>query len=179
MKKFFFLTLMSACLSCEITADGEFFAHIAGTFSITIDARTLAKDLGTLGSSVSMGSFIVSITDTVTSPPTVTNKVMLYSNITDPDDNSQVQIVRQDNLDGGVPATQFPTRIDVSIEDDRDINGALNATAITNNQSIRDRLTTGGTITNEEHTLTFTAAAHDGTKEGNYRTTIYFQMVTE
>lgn len=172
MKRACFLILLSACLNGEVSAEGEFFAHIDEEFSIVVSTRTLSKDLGTSGSVNTMGSFTVTITDTITTP-TGTNKVMLYSTITDPDDNAVIQIIRQ-----GPPnyASTAP-RINMTVTDNLKIDGTAGNTAIANNQSIRDRVVgTDPTYTNEVHTLTLEAQSHDGNLQGNYRTTIYFQL---
>ncbi len=169
MKRIFFLAMISICLSGDISTEGEFFAQLDEEFSIVISTRTLSKDLGTSGSVITMGTFTVTINDSTTTPNGV-NQVKLYSTITDPDDSSVVQIMRQ---------TPKPsTRIDMTVTDDRNINGALIATNIDNNQSIRNRIRElQPVIVDEVHTLTLEAQSHNGSLQGNYRTTIYFQLV--
>jgi hypothetical protein len=175
MKRILFLATLSICLSGDISTEGQFFARIAGEFSMVVSTRSLSNDLGAGNTASTMGSFTVTITDTIDTG-TATNKVMLYSTITDPADNAVIQIVRQVPLVDPSP-DHMPTRIDMTITDDLQIDGTAGNTLIANNQSIRDRTVgTDPTFSNEVHTLTLEAGARNGTLTGNYRTTIYFQL---
>ena len=144
-------------------------------FSIKIDTATSSHEF-TAGeitvnstSNTLMGSFIVTINDHTTLGTGETNSVILESIVyTD----AAVEIGR---INQGVDES----RIELFIQDDRNISGSLSPTTIVNNQSIRDR--TGPyapTIVNENHTLTYYAKedALAGKPAGNYRTMIYFVL---
>lgn len=163
----------------DFVSEGKFFAQIAEVFTITLSANTLSADLGTGGASGTMGTFEVTLTDTMTTPAG-TNDVYMYSIITGPDDNDQIQMVRVTNLDA--TQTIVPPRIDLTLYDDLNDDGTA-ATGgdreLKNNVLIRTRERTGGgTYTDEIHTITVDNSSFTGSLEGNYRTTIYFQLIS-
>ncbi|MCH9812189.1 hypothetical protein K0U07_05475 [bacterium] len=182
MKRYFLLGMTSVLLHGEFVTEGKFFAQIAEVFSITLSANTLSADLGVLGTAGIMGSFTATLTDTTVPPPDGDNYVRMFSVITDADDNSQIQMIRVTNLGSTPPDPTPEPRIDLSIYDDLDASGnpvGGDGRLIDNNVSIRTRTRdVGNTYTNEVHTLTVHNASFNSSLQGNYRTTLYFQLET-
>ena len=165
MKKMLFLLYISSFLSGDFIAEGEFYVCTTPVFSITVNVRTLSFAFSGQTAETSMGSYTVTVTNTIT---TGTHNVFLFSTMAAAYTTGSAIEARNINSN---------SKIDLIINNSPLNTGSAGTEAVLQGGSIRQFIN-GDTATAEVHTIEVLSAANTltGKPAGHYTTMLYISL---